>query len=64
MKNIYVILMINNFIMKTDEIDISNFDLVIWYSELNYYFTKYECDSIEELDKILWYDYGVSMIIL
>lgn len=50
--------------MKTDEIDISYFDLFIWYSELNYYFTKYECESIEELDKILWYDYGVSMIIL
>lgn len=50
--------------MKRNEPDLNHFDLVIWYSELNYYFTKYECDNIEELDKILWYDYGVSMIIL
>lgn len=38
--------------------------LVCWYSELNYYFTKYGVESIDELDNALWYEYGVTLLIL
>ena len=36
----------------------------VWPSELNYYMTEYACDSLEELDDVMWYEYGVSLIIL
>lgn len=44
-----------------------NFDfdvLPVWYSELNYYMTKYSCNSLEELDIRLWCTYGLKLVIL
>ena len=38
--------------------------IFIWPSELNYYMTEYACETLEELDIALWYEYGVSLIIL
>lgn len=38
--------------------------LVCWFSELNYYLTKYNCCSVDELDDLLWFTYGVHLIIL
>ena len=38
--------------------------LFVWPSELNYYMTEYECDTLEELDTVLFYEYGVSLVIL
>lgn len=38
--------------------------LPVWYSELNYYMTHYECDSLDELDRVLWCEYGVNLVIL
>lgn len=41
------------------------FDLLpVWYSELNYYMTHYECDSLDELNDKLWCEYGVNLVIL
>lgn len=36
----------------------------VWPSELNYYMTKYECDTLEGLDNVLFYEYGYSLVIL
>lgn len=38
--------------------------LVCWFSELNYYLTKYSCNTVDELDDLLWYTFGVYLIIL
>lgn len=38
--------------------------IFVWPSELNYYMTKYGCKTEEELDIALWYEYGVSLVIL
>ena len=37
--------------------------LVCWFSELNYYFTKYSCSSLKELDDYLWFECGVTLIV-
>jgi len=37
--------------------------LVYWFSELNYYLTKYVCSSLQELDDCLWCEYGTVLIV-
>lgn len=37
--------------------------LYAWFSELNYYMTKYRCSSLDELSLLLT-TYGVLLIIL
>jgi len=38
--------------------------LVIWFDELNYYFTKYGVDTLDALDDLLWFTFGVDLIVL
>lgn len=38
--------------------------LPVWFSELNYYMTKYECETLEELDDKLWFSYGIVLVVL
>lgn len=38
--------------------------LKIWFSELNFWMTKYGCDSLKELDDTLWYEYGVALEVI
>jgi hypothetical protein len=38
-------------------------NLVVWFSELNYYLTKYGVDTLEQLDNMLWFEYGVNLIV-
>lgn len=39
-------------------------DLQVWFSELNYCMTKYDCESLSELEDTLFYDYGVTLEVL
>lgn len=39
-------------------------DFLVWFSELNYWMTKYDCKSLSELEDILFYDYGVTLEVL
>lgn len=39
-------------------------DLQVWFSELNYWMTKYYCESLSELEDTLFYDYGVTLEVL
>lgn len=48
---------------EIEKIDDLSDCLVCWFSELNYYLTKYVCSSLQELDDCLWYEYGVMLIV-
>ena len=37
--------------------------LKVWYSELNYYMTKYNCETLQELEKILL-SKGITLVVL
>ena len=43
-----------------DKFDLDNSHIIIRKSNLNKYFEKYNCDSKEELEDMLWLNYGVS----
>lgn len=38
--------------------------LKVWFSELNYWMTKYNCRSYEELEATLWCKFGVILKVL
>lgn len=38
--------------------------LKVWFSELNYWMTKYNCRDLKELDDTLWFEYGVTLEVL
>lgn len=38
--------------------------LKVWYSELNYWMTKYNCTSIEELGNTLRQEHSLELVVL
>ena len=47
-----------------DKFDLDNSHIIIRKSNLIKYFEKYNCDSKEELEDVLWLNYGVSCKII
>jgi hypothetical protein len=47
-----------------DRIDIDNKFIIIYRSNLNFYFKKYNCKSELELEDCLWINYGITIKII